>query len=160
MATFTAKGIKYIEVAGGAFVPASYVREKVKVRMPVDALAVLAPLRCREQEVFAVVTLNGAHEIIRYHEVTIGLANQTQMHPRECFLPAIKDVAVGVILAHNHPSGSCDPSTDDLLTTRRLVDAGHLLGIPVLDHLIVTATSHISLRERFPDYFDKRTRGE
>ncbi len=158
MATFTANGVKYIEVAGGAFVPASFVRERVKVRVPADALNHLAPLRGRQQEVFAVLTLNGVHEIINYHEVTVGLANQTQMHPRETFRVAIQDNAVGVIIAHNHPSGSCDPSTDDLLTTRRLVDAGHLLGIPVLDHMILGPLDHASLRERFPDYFDKRSR--
>lgn len=145
-------GIDYVNV-GGCLVPASLVRERVRVRRAGDALPALAPLRTASQEVFAVLTLDGAHNIIAYHEVTRGLVNQSQIHPRETFRPAITDNAVGVIIAHNHPSGNPDPSAEDITATRRLAEAGRLLGIPVLDHLIITATDHTSIRERAPDAF-------
>jgi hypothetical protein len=67
--------------------------------------------------------------------------------PREGFVDAISDRAASVILAHNQPSGVLKPSTDDIATTRQLVDAGKILGIPVLDHIIITKKSHLSLKE-------------
>jgi DNA repair protein RadC len=75
------------------------------------------------------------------------------VHPRETFACALEDRAVSILAAHNHPSGSLDPSAEDLVATRRLAEAGRLLGIPLLDHLIVTTDGYTSLRERFPDYF-------
>ncbi len=129
-------------------------RRKVRIRRPVDALPLLGGLRMRRQECFVVLTLDGVHQVVKTHEITVGLANQSQVHPRETFACALEDRAVGILIAHNHPSGSLDPSTDDLLTTRRLADAGRLLGIPLVDHLIVGEEGFISLRERFPDYFE------
>ena len=129
-------------------------RRKVRIRKPMDALPLLANLRGRRQECFAVLTLDGVHQVIKTHEITVGLANQSQVHPRETFACAVEDRAVGIFVAHNHPSGSLDPSTDDLITTRRLADAGRLLGIPLIDHLIVGDEGFVSLRERFPDYFE------
>ncbi len=131
-------------------------RQRVRVRKPADALPYLGALRNRRQECFTILTLDGNHQIIKAHEITVGLANQSQVHPRETFACALEDRAVGIMAAHNHPSGSLDPSTEDLLTTRRLSDAGRLLGIPLLDHLIVTGEGFTSLRERFPDYFAGR----
>src|SRR5690606_35531508 len=125
----------------------------VRVRRPEDALPALEPLRTASQEVFVVITLDGSHNVIAYHEVTRGLVNQSQIHQRETFRPAILDLAVGVIIAHNHPSGNPDPSAEDIAATRRLVSAGRLLGIPVLDHMIVTATGHTSIRAMHPDAF-------
>jgi DNA repair protein RadC len=128
-------------------------RRRVRVRRPADALSCLGALRGRRQECFAVLTLDGSHQVIRAHEITVGLANQSQVHPRETFACALEDRAVSILAAHNHPSGSLDPSAEDLVVTRRLTEAGRLLGIPLLDHLIVTADGFTSLRERFPDYF-------
>ena len=133
-------------------------RRRVRIRSPMDALPLLANLRGRRQECFAVLTLDGVHQVVKTHEITVGLANQSQVHPRETFACALQDRAVAIMIAHNHPSGSLDPSTDDLLTTRRLADAGRLLGIPLLDHLIVGEEGFVSLRERFPDYFDAAKR--
>ena len=129
-------------------------RRRVRIRMPADALPLLANLRMRRQECFVVLTLDGVHQVIKTHEITVGLANQSQVHPRETYACALEDRAVGIMIAHNHPSGSLDPSVDDLLTTRRLADAGRLLGVPLLDHLIVGEEGFVSLRERFPDYFE------
>jgi DNA repair protein RadC len=128
-------------------------RRRVRIRRPADALPYLGPLRTRKQECFAVLTLDGGHQVIKAHEITVGLANQSQVHPRETFACALEDRAVGIMAAHNHPSGSLDPSAEDLVATRRLADAGRLMGIPLLDHIIVTEEGFTSLRERFPDYF-------
>jgi DNA repair protein RadC len=92
--------------------------------------------------------LNGANEVIGNRVVTVGLLNTSQVHPREVFVDAISDRAASVILAHNHPSGVLEPSPDDIATTRQLVDAGKILGIPVLDHIIITKKSHLSFKER------------
>src|SRR5690606_3038801 len=126
---------------------------RVRVRKASDALPHLATLRARRQECFVVLTLDGSHQVSRAHEVTIGLANQSQVHPRETFACALEDRAVGIMIAHNHPSGSLDPSPDDLAVTRRLAEAGRMLGIPLLDHLIVASAGFTSLRERYPDCF-------
>lgn len=128
-------------------------RRRTPIRRPADALLCLGSLRGKRQECFVVLTLDGSHQLIRAHEITVGLANQSQVHPRETFACALEDRAVSIVAAHNHPSGSLDPSPEDLAWTRRLTDAGRLLGIPLLDHLIVTPDGYASLRERFPDYF-------
>ena len=83
-----------------------------------------------------------------WREISRGSVSASLVHPRECFLPAIKLAASSLILAHNHPSGDASPSKDDLELTRRLKDAGDLLGIELIDHLIITADSHISLKEQ------------
>ena len=149
------RGIWFVLDAFGTYIPE--LREnrpiKIRVRGPADCLPLLLPIRGDTQESFMVVTLDGVHQVIKAHGVTRGLANQCQIHPRETFACALEDRAVAIMIAHNHPSGSLDPSTDDLLTTRRLADAGRLLGIPLLDHLIVGETGFLSLRERYPDYF-------
>lgn len=128
-------------------------RRRTPIRRPTDALLCLGSLRGRRQECFAVLTLDGNHQVIRAHEITVGLANQSQVHPRETYACALEDRAVSILAAHNHPSGSLDPSAEDLVATRRLAEAGRLLGIPLLDHLIVTDDGYASLRERYPDCF-------
>jgi DNA repair protein RadC len=128
-------------------------RARVRINKPMDALPFLANLRGRRQECFAALTLDAGHQVIRLHEITVGLANQSQVHPRETFACALEDRAVGLIIAHNHPSGSLQPSVEDLTTTRRLAEAGRVLGIPLLDHLIVGEEGFVSLREKYADYF-------
>jgi DNA repair protein RadC len=128
-------------------------RNKLKIRRPQDALPVLGALRSSPQENFVVITLDGSHQLIKVHPVTVGLANQSQIHPRETFHHAVGDRAVSIMVAHNHPSGNLEPSESDLTATRRLVDASKTLGIPVLDHLIVAENGFVSLRERHPDCF-------
>ena len=90
---------------------------------------------------------DGAGEVIDRRVVTIGILNQSLVHPREVFVDAITDRAASVILVHNHPSGSLDPSTQDLGITRQLAEAGSILGIRVLDHIIVTKNGYASLKE-------------
>ena len=102
-----------------------------------DALPLVTDIRQKSQEHFLVLTLDGAHHLVRRRTVFVGTLNRSLVHPREVFSGAITDRAAGIILVHNHPSGNVTPSPEDMETTRRLVQAGRLLGIPVLDHLIV-----------------------
>lgn len=96
-------------------------------------------------EHFFTVTLNGAHQIIDVHVITKGLVNSAPAHPREVFRPAIIDDAVAIIIAHNHPSGCLDPSIADKDVTKRIKEAGNLLGIKLLDHIIFSTNGYKSL---------------
>jgi DNA repair protein RadC len=117
----------------------------IAITRPTDALEpileALESLKFKEVECFVTITLNGSHKIIGTYIVSKGLVNQTIVHPREVFRPAIADNAVAVIIAHNHPSGNLEPSAEDKGTTRRIKEAGNLLGIKVLDHLIVSPSA-------------------
>jgi DNA repair protein RadC len=100
------------------------------------------------QEHFIAIFLNARNVPIGWREISKGSVSASLVHPREVFLGAIKVVASSMILAHNHPSGDASPSKDDIELTRRLKQAGDILGIDVLDHLIITADSHVSLKEQ------------
>jgi DNA repair protein RadC len=110
---------------------------EVQINKPSDAVQLLTKYVGKSQEHFIVITLDGAHRPIKTRAITKGLVNKTMIHPREVFRVAIKDNAVAVIVSHNHPSGSTEPSKEDIEITKRLKDAGELVGIPVLDHVIV-----------------------
>jgi DNA repair protein RadC len=92
-----------------------------------------------DRELFLVLLLDTRNVLRRLHVVSVGSQQGSIVHPREVFQPAIRYGAAAVILAHNHPSGDPAPSTDDLALTRRLVEAGELVGINVLDHIILGA---------------------
>ncbi len=100
----------------------------------------------RKKEHFILLLLDSRHRILRVAEVSVGTLDMSVVHPRETFREAITANAAAIILAHNHPSGDPAPSREDLELTRRLTEAGRLLGIPVLDHLIVGVGSPLSLR--------------
>ena len=100
----------------------------------------------REQEHFIVAYLNSANEIIENRIITIGILNQSLVHPREVFAPAIANRSAAIILAHNHPSGKLDPSVEDIGITKRLKESGKILGIEVLDHLILSKDGFLSLK--------------
>jgi DNA repair protein RadC len=108
-----------------------------KVASPADAYRVCADIACLAQESFHVLSLNAKNRLINRHLITLGLADATSAHPREIFRAAIQDGASGVIVVHNHPSGDPAPSSEDLRITRQLVDAGRIVDIRVLDHVIV-----------------------
>ena len=105
-------------------------------------LELLADIRTKPQEHFVVLTLDGANRLIEKRIVTIGTLNASLVHPREVFADAITDRAAAIIVGHNHPGGTLEPSGPDIVVTKRLRAAGELLGIRMLDHIIVTATSH------------------
>lgn len=106
-------------------------------------------LDCQAQEVFAVFMLDTKNRIIAAHEVTRGSLNASIVHPREVFKATIMANASSIICFHNHPSGNPNPSREDLSVTDRLVKAGRILDIPVLDHVIIGEPgSFVSLKER------------
>jgi DNA repair protein RadC len=103
----------------------------------------------RDREAFIVLLLDVKHRVIAEEVVTIGILDGSLIHPREVFKAAVAGSAAGIIIAHNHPSGDPKPSGEDLATTKRLVEAGKILGIPVVDHVIVGSTgAHFSFREQ------------
>ena len=121
---------------------------RIKIQTPADVLPLVADLNGRRQEHFLCITLNGANEVIKKRTITVGLLNHSLVHPREVFADAITDRAAAVICVHNHPSGTLEPSSQDMAITRQLRDAGELLGIRLLDHLIVARAGYLSMKER------------
>jgi DNA repair protein RadC len=99
-----------------------------------------------EREHFVVLLLNARQRLMRRDVVSLASLNSSIVHPREVFRPAIRNAAAAIVLVHNHPSGDPSPSRDDVEITRRLLRAGELLGIPVLDHVIVAGRRYVSLR--------------
>lgn len=123
------------------------------IASPQDAAALLLPLMQHlDREHFRVVMLNSQNRVLGIELVSIGGLRECMAHPREVFKAPIRRSANAVILAHNHPSGDPTPSPEDEALTRRLVQAGHLLGIEVLDHLVIGAAQCVSLRERSADW--------
>lgn len=118
-----------------------------KVHEARDVLSLVQHLVDRHQEHFICISLNGAHEVIKTRIVTIGLVNAAHVHPREVFCDAISDRAVAVVVAHNHPSGALEPSKEDIEVTKRLREAGELLGIKLLDHIIFSRRGFYSFQE-------------
>ena len=117
------------------------------IKSPDQIMPLLWHYGDRRQEHFIAICLNAAGEVIATRVITIGLINQTQIHPREVFADAITDRASSVILAHNHPSGNLEPSAQDLQITKNLKQAGEILGIKVLDHIIFSQQEYYSLLE-------------
>ena len=119
-----------------------------KISSPSDVSTILITKYGRRKvESFFVVTLNGNHQIVRVKEVTKGILNRAIVHPREVFYEAIKDRAASIVIAHNHPSSNTQPSSEDRSLTQRLEEAGKLMGIEVLDHIVFTETSYYSFLE-------------
>jgi DNA repair protein RadC len=108
----------------------------------------LADIRNSKKEHFVVFFLNIQNQVIEREIVSIGILNSSLTHPREVFEPAVKHSAAHVLLAHNHPSGSLEPSDEDIRVTKRLVDSGRVLGIEVIDHVIVTKGGYVSFKEK------------
>ncbi len=130
------------ELARRVLAPRNY-----RIRQPGDVLPLIQHYADRPQEHFLVISLNGAHEVIAVHVVSVGLVNRTLVHPREVFSDAISDRAVGIVCAHNHPSGRVDPSEEDYMVTRSLREAGDILGIKLLDHIVFARDGHYSFLE-------------
>ena len=98
-------------------------------------------------EEFRVLLLNTQHAVVREIVVTRGILDASVVHPREVFKPAVAESAAALILVHNHPSGDPAPSSEDREVTRQLAEAGRILGIPVLDHVIVGDARYLSFVE-------------
>ena len=124
-------------------------RKLPEIRGPDDVVRLVgSKLRKESREHFLVLLLNARHEVMGQETVSIGSLNASIVHPREVFRPAVVASAAATVLVHNHPSGDPEPSEEDLSITKRLVEAGELLGIQVLDHVIVASRGVVSLRAR------------
>ena len=126
------------------------VRERASgelLNSPEAATPFIEDMRDLAQEAFCVLTLNTKNRVIKRHLISLGTVNSTLVHPREVFVPAIRDHASSIIVCHNHPSGDASPSADDLRITKKLIEAGRQIEIPVIDHLIVGDGPLLSLKE-------------
>ncbi len=105
-------------------------------------------LATEEKEHFCVMLLNTKNHVIGWHVISIGSLTASVVHPREVFAPAIVHHAASVILVHNHPSGDPSPSREDIAVTQRLVKAGKIMDIAILDHIIIGGSSFVSMKEK------------
>ena len=135
--------------AVGRRVEAERWRPTEALRDPEGVHRLMLPrLRGLEREEFHVLLLDGKHRLNRVSRVSEGTLTTSLVHPREVFRDAVRSAAAAVMVVHNHPSGDPEPSREDLEVTERLVRAGRLLGIPLLDHLVIAEGGYVSLRER------------
>ncbi len=123
--------------------------EKIKVNSPNTILNLLMEeMRHLKKEHFKTIILDTKNQVISIENISVGNLNQSIVHPREVFNLAIKKSANSVILVHNHPSGDPTPSLEDVNVTNRLVEAGNIVGIKVLDHIIIGDNKYISFKEK------------
>ena len=123
--------------------------EPIIIRRPEDTLPVLeAELGSRSAEVFLALAMNTKNHVVAILPVSSGSLNASIVHPRELFQRAILANCASLILAHNHPSGDPTPSPEDISLTRKLVEAGQLLDIPILDHIVLGYAKYVSFKER------------
>lgn len=126
-----------------------------QVREPSDISRIFCGYKVEQQEVFLAIFLNCANCVTSFVEVSRGLVNQCPVAPREVFREAVKNNAVSIIIAHNHPSGNIEASKEDIAITRNLVKAGKLLEITVLDHIILGMGGFTSLLRTNPEIFEE-----
>ena len=120
-----------------------------KITSPKDIADIFIPLLKDElKEKFIVVCLNSANKIIKMETISVGSLNSSVVHQREIFKAAIENSSASIILIHNHPSGNPDPSNEDISITKKLVESGKILDIPVFDHLIIAGNNYTSFVER------------
>jgi DNA repair protein RadC len=122
--------------------------EGLKINTPADVLPLIRHFADRKQEHFLAVTINGANEVLNVRVVSIGLIDRSPVHPREVFADALTDRASGIIVAHNHPAGSLEPSPSDMDATKQIKEAGEIIGIEVLDHIIFNRKGYYSFLEK------------
>jgi DNA repair protein RadC len=123
--------------------------ERPAIHSPADAAALVQPeMGILEQEHLRVILLDARNRVIDIVEVYQGNVSSVQIRVAEIFRPAIRRNAAGLIICHNHPSGVIEPSPDDVAVTQALVQAGKLMDLGVLDHLIITSSKYVSLKER------------
>ena len=117
-----------------------------KITTPEEAYEAVKNFSYKETEHFGILTLNRKGFLINVHVVSVGGTGSASVNPKEVFSPAVRDLAEAVILFHNHPSGDPIPSREDIEVTRKLAEAGRLLGIEVLDHIVLGNDSFVSLK--------------
>jgi DNA repair protein RadC len=121
---------------------------EIRITSPQDVVGMLMDdMQYLKQECFKIILLDTKNKVIKVEEITRGTLNSSLVHPREVFVKAIKQHAASIILVHNHPSGDTEPSAEDKSITKRLVDAGELIGILVLDHIIIGWETFLSFKQ-------------
>lgn len=119
------------------------------INCPTDIYELLKErMRYYDREHFQAVFLNTKHHVLAVETISVGSLNSSIVHPRELFKNSIKRSAAALVIAHNHPSGDPSPSAEDIAITRRLVEAGNIIGIQLLDHIIIGESSFVSLKEQ------------
>ena len=118
------------------------------VNCPADTIPFLAGIKDEKKENFFCLYLNARNQVIHSEIISVGSLSASIVHPREVFSVALNHLAASIILAHNHPSSSVEPSKDDVELTRRLVKAGEIMGVEILDHIIISSTDFLSLKEK------------
>lgn len=122
--------------------------KEVYINSPQDVIKETEHIKENKKENFVVLYLDARSKLIYKETVSIGSLNANLVHPREVFEPAVRHLAAQIILTHNHPSGDPEPSEDDLVITKRLVEAGKILGIEVFDHIIVVKDDFFSFKNK------------
>lgn len=123
--------------------------ENSTIRSPEDAFKLLEPdYRYNTKEYFICLYLNAKNRVIHKETISIGSLNAAIVHPREVFKVGIKRSCASIICSHCHPSGDPTPSSEDIIITQRLTEAGRIIGIDVIDHLIIAGKKYVSLKER------------
>ena len=117
------------------------------ITTPTETIPLLADIKDERKEFFVCLYLNARNQVIHKEVISIGSLSASIVHPREVFTVAVQHHAASIILAHNHPSGDVSPSKDDIDLTHRLREAGLIMGIEVLDHIIIATGDFVSLKE-------------
>ena len=141
----------YIAKVKVSLVKEGTVNERIVIESHYDAANlrfIRDELLASDREMLICLHLNIKHAVISYEIVSVGSLNFSVVHPRECFKGAMLANAAAVIVYHNHPSGDPEPSAEDVTVTKRLVDAGKILGIEVLDHIVFSDKGFVSLKDR------------
>lgn len=143
-----AQQIKAIAELAKRLYEVDWSKDKIKITGPADIANVLMnEMKFLKKEHFKVVLLDTKNQIIDIETASIGTVNASLVHPREVFSGAIKKSANAVIIVHNHPSGNPQPSQEDISITKRLFEAGNIIGITLLDHVIIGMNKYTSLKE-------------
>ena len=121
--------------------------EGLKITTPSDVLPLIRHFADRRQEHFLSITINGANEVLNVRVVSIGLVDRSPVHPREVFADALADRASGIVVAHNHPAGNLEPSQADIDITLQLRQAGEIMRIELLDHIVFNRNAYYSFLE-------------
>src|SRR3989344_417952 len=123
-------------------------KQSVLLLSPQDVWEELKDIRDNKKEHFVIFFLDIRNKEIAREIISVGSLNANLVHPREVFEPAVRNLAAQIIIAHNHPSGDTEPSKEDLEITQKLVEAGDILGIEIIDHIIVAKDCYLSLKEQ------------
>lgn len=123
-------------------------KKSVLIMNPEEIFNEMKDVRSSKKEYFVAFFLDVKNQIIKREIISIGILNSGLVHPREVFEPAVRNIASQIIITHNHPSGDPHPSDEDMAITKKLVKAGEILGIEIIDHIIVTLDSYFSMKEQ------------